>query len=411
MKQKKQIIVIGGGAAGFYGALRAASLNPEATVTILEKTSKLLSKVKISGGGRCNVTHNCFQPSQLATRYPRGQKFLKPLFNIHGPKDTIQWFMDHKVPIVAEPDGRMFPSSNTSQSIIDCFLGEAQRLGVRIQTNAAVQAIVLQANKTLLVEAGEHHYVADAILVTTGGAPKLESYDWFTRLGHTIEQPVPSLFTFNIPDKQLHQLLGISVPQASVRIETTKLQYEGPLLITHWGLSGPAVLKLSAYGARWIHDQQYKFTVQVRWVALQKEEDVLAHLLHYGKANPRQQVLNHSLFDLPGRLWLYLCEKAGVMPGQRWLDLSKKTQHKMLEVFYRDRYSVAGKTTFKEEFVTCGGISLPEINPQTLESKLVKGLYFAGEVLDVDGITGGFNFQAAWTTAWIAGSNICNKVS
>lgn len=406
MKQNKQIFVIGGGAAGFYGALQAARLNPQATVTILEKSHKLLSKVRVSGGGRCNVTHNCLLPARLAAHYPRGQKFLKRLFPFHGPRETLNWFMERGVEIVAESDGRMFPATNTSETIINCFMDEAQKLGIRILTGAGVQSIQPQADRSFLLEVGQKQLRADRLLITTGGAPKPEAYAWLAQLKHTITPPVPSLFTFNIPDKPLHALAGISVPSALVRIETTKLQYEGPLLITHWGLSGPAVLKLSAFGARWIHDQQYRFTVQVRWVGLPGEEDVRTALLQYGMANPKQQVLNNPLFELPARLWHYLGSKAGVQPTQRWLDLSKKTQNKMLEVLYRDRFEVAGKTTFKEEFVTCGGVSLNDVDPVTMESKQQPGIFFAGEVLDIDGITGGFNFQAAWTTAWVAANHL-----
>lgn len=406
MKQNKQIFVIGGGAAGFYGALRAARLNPQATVTILEKSNKLLSKVRVSGGGRCNVTHNCFLPAQLASHYPRGQKFLKRLFPVHGPQETLKWLLERDVKVVAEADGRMFPASNTSETIINCFMKEAYRLGIQIKTGSAVQAIHPQADHSFLLQQGQQQLRADRLLITTGGASKPEAYDWLVQLGHTITPPVPSLFTFNIPDKQLHMLAGISVPLAHVRIETTKMHYEGPLLITHWGLSGPAVLKLSAFGARWIYDQQYRFAVQVRWVALPKEEEVRTAILQYGKANPKQLILNYPLFELPVRLWQYLCTKAGAQPAQRWLDLSKKTQNKLLEVLYRDRFEVAGKTTFKEEFVTCGGVSLDDIDPKTMESKMHPGLFFAGEVLDIDGITGGFNFQAAWTTAWVAASHI-----
>lgn len=406
MKHKKHIIVIGGGAAGFFGALRAASLNPGKTVSLLEKSTKLLSKVKVSGGGRCNVTHHCFKAAPLAANYPRGQKLLKQLFTSYGPADTIRWFEERGVPVVAESDGRMFPTSNSSQTIIDCFLEEARRLGVKILTNSAVQAIELMPDKRFMLKLEQQILIADSLLVASGGSPKAEAYAWLTQLGHTIVPPVPSLFTFNIQDKSLHQLAGISVPAAAVRIETTKWSYDGPLLITHWGLSGPAVLKLSAFGARWVYDQQYKFSIQTRWVAVEKEEEVRTHLQRYGQENPKQKVVNYPLFELPARLWLYLLEKAGVEPEQRWLDLSKKTQNRLLEVLFRDRYHVAGKTTFKEEFVTSGGIPLAEINAKTMESLLVPGLFFAGEVLDIDGITGGFNFQAAWTTSWIAGSNL-----
>jgi predicted Rossmann fold flavoprotein len=406
LKQKKQIVVIGGGAAGFFGAIRAASRLPDAQVTILEKSSKLLSKVRISGGGRCNVTHHCFEPTPLATHYPRGQKLLKQLFRSFGAEDTVRWFQERGVRLLTEADGRMFPHTNSSETIISCFLEEARRLGIQIHTGRGVQALEPQegGQMRLLWEGGS--MLADRVLLTTGGAPKAEAYQWLEKLGHPIEKPVPSLFTFNIPDKDLHQLAGISVPRASVRIETSKLAYEGPLLITHWGLSGPAVLKLSAFGARWIQEENYRFGVQVRWIALAEEEAVRGQLRGYAQANPRQRIRKYPLFELPMRLWLFLCDKAGIGEEERWLEVSKKTSNRLLEVLYRDRYEVVGKTTFKEEFVTCGGVSLSAINPQTMESRQVPGLFFAGEVLDIDGITGGFNFQAAWTTAWIAGSHL-----
>ena len=406
MKQKKHIVVIGGGAAGFYGAIRAAELNPDALITIVEKTPKLLGKVKVSGGGRCNLTHNCFGPVPLAANYPRGQKLLKQLFYTYGAAETCQWFEKRGLPLVAEPDGRMFPVTNSSQSVIDLFLREAQQKNIQIITGTGVQAISRGDDGIFELQAGQQKISADKVLVTTGGAPKPEAYDWLAKLGHTIEAPVPSLFTFNIPDKELHQLAGISVPNATVRIETTKLIYVGPLLITHWGLSGPAVLKLSAFGARWINEEHYKFGIQVRWVAEEKEEQLRTNLQDYSRHNPKQQVLKHPLYELPLRLWQFLCTKAGVEQEQRWLDLSKKTTNRLLEVLYRDPYGVSGKTTFKEEFVTCGGVSLADVNPATMESRVVPGMYFAGEVLDIDGITGGFNFQSAWTTAWIAGSNM-----
>jgi predicted Rossmann fold flavoprotein len=406
LKQKKQIVVIGGGAAGFFGAIRAASRLPDAQVTILEKSSKLLSKVRISGGGRCNVTHHCFEPGPLSAHYPRGQKLLKQLFRTFGADDTVRWFEERGVRLLTEADGRMFPHTNSSETIIACFLEEARRLGIQIITGRGIQALQPEEGGRirLLWEGGS--MLADRILLTTGGAPKAEAYQWLERLGHPIEKPVPSLFTFNIPDKELHQLAGISVPRAAVRIETTKLAYEGPLLITHWGLSGPAVLKLSAFGARWIQEQNYRFGVQVRWIALAEEEAVRSQLQHYAQANPRHRIRKYPLFELPLRLWLFLCQKAGIGEEERWMEVSKKTSNRLLEVLYRDRYGVAGKTTFKEEFVTCGGVSLLAINPQSMESRQVPGLFFAGEVLDIDGITGGFNFQAAWTTAWIAGSHL-----
>lgn len=366
----------------------------------------MLSKVRISGGGRCNVTHHCFQPSTLSQNYPRGQKLLKQLFRAYGAEDTLQWFAARGVKIVAEPDGRMFPLSNSSQTIIDCFLREAQQLGVQIRTGAGVKALDCLPNGQWRLVLEQQEIIADRVLIATGGAPKAEAYQWLEKLGHSIEKPVPSLFTFNIPDKILHQLAGISVPMAAVRIEGTKLQYEGPTLITHWGLSGPAVLKLSAFGARWIQEHHYRFAIQVRWIQEPQEESVRVQLQAYAQANPKQKVVKYPLYELPLRLWAYLCEKAGVEAEQRWLDMSKKTQNRLLEVLYRDRFEVAGKTTFKEEFVTCGGVALSEIDAATMESKHCPGLFFAGEVLDIDGITGGFNFQAAWTTAWIAGSNL-----
>ncbi|WP_040396627.1 BaiN/RdsA family NAD(P)/FAD-dependent oxidoreductase, partial [Cesiribacter andamanensis] len=370
------------------------------------KTSKLLAKVKISGGGRCNVTHHCFQPTALSAAYPRGQKLLKQLFRTFGAQDTVAWFAARGVQLHTEADGRMFPLSNSSQTIISCFLNEAQRLGIHILTGKGVQGLERLPDGRYRLKLEQEEILADRVLITTGGAPKEEAYRWLEALGHSIEKPVPSLFTFNIPDKALHQLAGIAVPQASVRIETTKLVYEGPLLITHWGLSGPAILKLSAFGARWIQQQNYHFAIQLRWVTVAEEEALRQQLQRYGLANPKQKVHKYPLFDLPSRLWVHLCQKAGIGEEERWLELGKKSLNRLLEVLYRDRHTVAGKTTFKEEFVTCGGIRLSSINPQTMESRVLPGVFFAGEVLDIDGITGGFNFQAAWTTAWIAGSHV-----
>lgn len=400
------IAIIGGGAAGFFAAIRAAELTPRARIILLEKTSRFLSKVRVSGGGRCNVTHNCPHTSQLIQHYPRGGNALKKMFAAFKVQDTIQWFQARGVELKVEADGRMFPISNSSQTIIDCFIGVAERLNIRLQTSFSVQKIEKEEKEFVLESAQGERLRAKRVLIATGGYPKAEGYQWLLETGHSIKPPIPSLFTFNSPKNPIIQLAGVSVPNGQVRIEGTKMQYEGPVLITHWGFSGPAVLKLSAFGAEWVHQQQYQFTIQVRWVEEPQEDKLRSHLQSYQLAHPKRLVQGHPLFELPQRLWQFLCQQAEISPETRWVDLSKKSFNKLVEGLYRDRHEVKGKTTFKEEFVTCGGIPFDELQVPSMESRILPGLFFAGEVLNVDGITGGFNFQNAWTTGWLAGSSI-----
>ncbi|QNF35091.1 NAD(P)/FAD-dependent oxidoreductase [Adhaeribacter swui] len=401
------IVVIGGGAAGFFGAITCAENNPTAKVILLEKTNKLLSKVRVSGGGRCNVTHYCLNPNHLAQYYPRGGKFLKNLFKTFGAPETIAWFNARGVKLHTEPDGRMFPVSNSSETIVNCLLQGAHKAGVNITTSLGVEQITLPGS----TPDGQFHLrlsngttlKANKVLITTGGAPKIESYQWLRDLGLRIQEPVPSLFTFNVPESPLRDLTGVAVGRAKVKISGQNLENEGPLLITHWGFSGPAVLKLSAWGARVLQQLNYQFTALINWVPDHTEESLREALLQYRQEYARRQVTSHALFNLPQRLWKALTALAGITDQIKWAELPAKNQNKLVEFLLRAPFPVKGKTTFKEEFVTCGGVDLKEVNPTTQESLKIPGLYFAGEVLDIDGVTGGFNFQAAWTTAFLAG--------
>lgn len=404
------IAIVGGGAAGFFAAIRAAALKPSARIIILEKGGKFLSKVKVSGGGRCNVTHDCRQTSRLVQHYPRGGKSLKKLFSAFNVQDTIDWFEARGVKLKVEADGRMFPQTDSSQTIIDCFLKEADGYGIELRQHYAVERIEKAGDEFILHPRMGEPLKASKVLIASGGHPNPAAYGWLQETGHTIVPPIPSLFTFNTPGNPLRTLAGISVPMGQVKIEGSKLQYEGPVLITHWGLSGPAVLKLSAYGADWIHGQGYQFTIQVRWVAEPSEEQLRAQLMSYQQAHPKRLVNNYPLFEIPQRLWHHLCRQAEITGEFRWGELPKKNINKLLEGLYRDRHEVKGKTTFKEEFVTCGGIPLQEMQLPDMESRICPGLYFAGEVLNVDGITGGFNFQHAWSSGWQAGTSMAARL-
>lgn len=408
MKDQKNfdLIVVGGGAAGFFGAIQVAEHNPSLRILILEKSNKLLSKVRISGGGRCNVTHHCFEPTPLSKHYPRGQKELKTLFRQYQAKDVVDWFEKHDVKLKVEPDGRMFPTTNRSETIINCFIQETRRHNIEIQTGVEVIKVE-RGGKEFTVYSEDHNkYQAKKILIAIGGHPKKEFYKWVAALGHTIHDPIPSLFTFNDSNIHFKDLMGVSVPNASVMIEGTKYKQQGPVLITHWGLSGPAVIKLSAWAATYLFSKNYIFTALVNWLGETGEEELRQKLEAYGKQHPRQKVMANVLFELPQRLWLRLCELAQLDGQKVWSEISKKQLNKLIENLIRCRFDIKGKTTFKEEFVTCGGVKLEEIELQTMESKKVSGLYFAGEVLDIDGETGGFNFQSAWTTAYVAASAI-----
>ncbi len=393
------LIVIGGGAAGFFGALEAARLRPGWRVLILEKTSRLLAKVAISGGGRCNVTHHCLEPAPLAQHYPRGQRFLKKAFRAFHAQHTIDWFESRGVKLKTEEDGRMFPVTNDSQTIIQCFLQEAQRLHIEIKLQSGVEA--LEGTGPYVVRTAQESFNASRVLVAIGGHPKPDAYAWLAQRGLALAQPIPSLFTFNDPTRKFAELMGVSVPHAEVKIPGTKLAMSGPLLLTHWGLSGPAVIKLSAWAAEYLHRQNYQFDVLINWVN-QEETRAREFLQGYRQNHGRQVVYNHPLFQLPSRLWIALCREAGVDEGTTWAEMARKPFHRLLEFLIRTPVGIRGKTTFKEEFVTCGGVLLEEIDVDTLACKKLPGVYVAGEVLNIDGETGGFNFQAAWTTSVLA---------
>ncbi len=409
MSDQKKLIVIGGGASGFFCAVNAARLHPSLSVTILEKSSKLLSKVKVSGGGRCNVTHYAEDVSELLPAYPRGMRLLKKTLHQFSHNDTIRWFNDRGVELKVEDDGRMFPVTNNSQTIIDCLLHEAQQYGVAIETNMDVVAIHQQENQFVLSckknQEATLQLSADIVVVATGGYPKLAGFDWLAELGHTISAPVPSLFTFNIPDKNLHALMGVAVRHAIVKIPVLKAMEEGPMLITHWGLSGPAVLKLSSRCARELHALDYTFDVAVNWCPEFHESAALDYFKS-AKQLTKGLVSAKPLSGIVSRLWLYLLNRAGIGATTHWGDLTHAQLVALSKTLCSDVYHASGKTTYKEEFVTAGGIALQDIDANTMESKKIKGLYFAGEVMDVDGITGGYNFQHAWTSGWIVANSI-----
>jgi len=408
MQQKKQLIVIGAGAAGFFCAINAARLHPSLQVIILEKSSKVLSKVKVSGGGRCNVTHACFEIDELSKRYPRGEHFVRKAFHQFFTTDTIQWFQERGVQLKAEADGRMFPVTNSSQTIIDCLLKEVNRYGVGILMNRDVQQLKLEAGKWQVKISNHEIMEADFVCVASGGFPKLQQFDWLKETNHSIVPPVPSLFTFNIPHHPITKLMGVVVPEATIKIQASKLKNTGPLLITHWGMSGPCVLKLSAWGARELQEKNYDFSIVVNWLKDAKEQELKDKLQAIRNSNGSQKISNHNLFQLPGRLWQFLLEEAGFKDEWRWADLPSKEQNKLIQLLCNHPFQVKGKTTFKEEFVTAGGIHLKQVDPNTMQSKLQPHLFFAGEILDVDGITGGFNFQHAWTSGFIAAKAIAS---
>ncbi len=407
MQQK--LIVIGGGAAGFFCAVNAARLHPNLRVLIVEKSNKLLSKVKLSGGGRCNTTHACFEIQELVKKYPRGQQFLKKAFHQFNTNHTIEWFEQRGVSLKTEADGRMFPSTNDSQTIINCLLKEADKYGVEIMMQTEVKGLQKKEHQFLLATTNGKQLNADFLCIACGGYPKSSMFNWLLSLGHTIELPVPSLFTFNMPGNKIVSLMGVAVPNATVKIVGTKLVEQGPLLITHWGLSGPVILKLSAWGARKLSESDYRFTILINWLENYNEQSLRESWHQLRTELAGQKMYHKNPFGIPGRLWNYFLENAAIHSDMRWADLPLKEQNKLIKELCAQEMQVEGKTTFKEEFVTCGGIKLNEIDPNTMQSKLVPRLYFAGEIMDIDGITGGFNFQNAWTSGWIA-ANAINKV-
>jgi len=406
---KKHLIVIGGGAAGFFCAINAARMDRSFKVTIIEKSSKLLSKVKVSGGGRCNVTHACFDIMGMSKRYPRGQHLVKKAFHQFFTTDTINWFEERGVKLKTEVDGRMFPVTDSSQTIIDCLLKEANKFGVEILMSKEVKMINAQHSIFNVQCSSGETLQADYLCIASGGYPKTSMFDWLKELGHTIEEPVPSLFTFNLPKHPITKLMGVSIENAKVKIINSKLEEKGPLLITHWGLSGPAVLRLSAWGARELKERNWEFGISANWLPEFNEQSLKEKFLQLRSTIASQKIINKNPFGLPSRLWEFLAEQAGIKNEWRWADLPSVEQNRFVKNLCSYELEVKGKTTFKEEFVTAGGIKLNEVDANTMMSKKVPNLFFAGEVLDVDGITGGFNFQHAWTSAFVAAKSIAEK--
>lgn len=412
-----RVVVIGGGAAGFFGAIACAKAHPHNQVTLLEASRQPLAKVRISGGGRCNVTHACFDPVGLVQNYPRGAKALRGAFSRFQTRDTIHWFAERGVKLKTEPDGRMFPITDSSETIVDCLLGAASAVGVEVRTGTAVVSVTRQLLAPL--ERGEDKggfeislksgeiLKCDRVLLATGS--NSIGHQIAKALGHHIEPPVPSLFTFNLLDRQLQELAGVSVKSVRLRLSTggkSQLEQIGPLLITHWGLSGPSVLKLSAWSARVLHECRYQATLTVNWLPELNPEDLRQKLLAVKAESSKKAIALHRGVDIPHRLWQYLVARVGIDSEERWAEISNKTLNHLVQELTQGQHIINGKGVFKEEFVTCGGVSLKEVNFKTMESRCCPGLYFAGEILDIDGVTGGFNFQSAWTTAWLAGKAI-----
>ena len=400
---QRHVVIAGGGAAGFFAAIACAEADPGCAVTLYEATAHPLAKVKVSGGGRCNVTHACFEPRELVKRYPRGGRELHGAFHRWQPRDTVEWFASRGVALKTEEDGRMFPTTDSSQAIVDCLETAAAKAGVRVVLRTGLKAVTrTPAGFHVTLTTGETA-ACDRLMLATGGNKSNAGLEIAAQLGHTIEPPVPSLFTFHIDDPRLKELSGVSVEEAVTAVRGTALKERGPLLITHWGLSGPAVLKLSAWGARILHDCGYKFTLTVNWAPAFNPETLRAELERAKAANPKKQLGTWCPVGLPLRLWEKLLPAAGLKPETTWATLSGAALRALAAQVGEGEFAVTGKSMFKEEFVTCGGVRLAEIDFKTMESRLVPGLHFAGEVIDVDGITGGFNFQAAWTGGWLAG--------
>lgn len=402
-----QIIIIGGGAAGFFAAITCAETFPKNRVILLDAARQPLTKVRVSGGGRCNVTHACFDPAVLVQNYPRGGKALRGAFTRFQPRDTVAWFQRHGVELKTESDGRMFPTTDDSETIVECLIEVAKNAGVEIRTGVSVVSIqkgtaetkespafsvALKSGKTLS---------CDRLLIATGSSPA--GYRWAQEFGHQIEAPVPSLFTFNISDQRLEELAGVAVTNARVQLPAAKLEQTGPVLITHWGLSGPAVLKLSAWGARFLYENQYKTPLIINWLPQYKQEGLKQQLLAVKSQLAQRLIVANCPVPIPRRLWERLTAAVGIDHEKRWAELSHKTLNQLIQELTQGHYQIKGKGTFKEEFVTCGGVSLKEVDFKTMESRCCPGLYLAGEILDIDGVTGGFNFQSAWTTGWLAG--------
>lgn len=402
MNQNFDIIIVGGGAAGFFTAINIVEKNPKLKVAILERGKNVLEKVRISGGGRCNVTHACFEPNELVKFYPRGEKELRGPFHQFCSGDTIEWFEKHGVELKIEEDGRMFPVSNSSQTIIDCYINATKKLGIQVLTSQSVQSI-FKSDAFWKIETQTENYLAEKLILATGSNPKI--WELIQDFGHSIVTPVPSLFTFNIKDARIKDLPGVAV-LATVKVKDTKLIATGPLLITHWGMSGPAILKLSAWGARILHDKNYQFTIFVNWLNDLEFDEVEKILKDLKLEHAKKAVSKKSPFDFPNRLWESIVLASDINTETKWADLSRNQLQNLAIQLTNASFQVNGKSTFKEEFVTAGGIDLKEINFKTMESKLHSNLYFAGEIANIDAVTGGFNFQNAWTSGYIVAESI-----
>jgi predicted Rossmann fold flavoprotein len=400
----RRVVVVGGGAAGFFAAITCAEAMPEASITLLEKGAQFLGKVRISGGGRCNVTHACFEPREFTTRFPRGERALLAPSQAFQASDTVAWFESRGVKLKTESDGRMFPASDSSQTIIDCLMRAAQSAGVKLRSNCGAAQVTRQPGGgfQLTLTNGES-LACDRLLLATGGCRAALAGELAVSLGHTLADPVPSLFTFHIATPWVRELSGVSVASVAASVPGTKLREQGALLLTHWGLSGPVILRLSAWGARILHGLNYQFPLRLNWLPHLDAEQIAAELRARREEQPARLVVNTPIAPLPGRLWEQLIMAAGTPRETRLAELSRPAQHALVQQLIRTELNVTGKSLNKDEFVTCGGVRLDEVNFKTMESRICPGLYFAGELLDIDGITGGFNFQAAWTTGWIAG--------
>ncbi|WP_396152616.1 NAD(P)/FAD-dependent oxidoreductase [Flavobacterium sp.] len=401
------VLIVGGGAAGFFTAINIAEKNSTYKIAILERGKEVLTKVRISGGGRCNVTHACFVPNDLVKFYPRGEKELRGPFHQFCSGDTIEWFEKQGVELKIEEDGRMFPVSDSSQTIIDCFLNAAKKYKIEILTGQSVQSI-FRSEDSWKVETNQQTFRCENLVMTTGSNPKI--WEMLEKLGHTIVPPVPSLFTFNIKDNRIKDLMGVSA-FASVKVQNSKLSASGPLLITHWGMSGPGILRLSAWGARELFDKNYQFILEVNWLNDATLEETENQLKELKLEHAKKIVVKKSPFDFPNRLWESLVVASEISMETKWADLSKKQLQNLALQLTNGKFQVNGKSTFKEEFVTAGGIDLKEINFKTMESKLLPNVYFAGEIVNIDAITGGFNFQNAWTSGYIVSEHLANSHS
>ena len=402
MNQNFDIIIVGGGAAGFFTAINIVEKNPKIKVAILERGKEVLSKVRISGGGRCNVTHACFEPNELVKFYPRGEKELRGPFHKFCSGDTMEWFSNHGVELKIEDDGRIFPVSNSSQTIIDCFIQATQKLGITVLTGQSVQSIFKKDN-LWKIETQSENYLAEKLILATGSNPKI--WEMLQTFGHAIVNPVPSLFTFNIKDPRIKELPGVSA-EVSIKVKDTKLTSTGPLLITHWGMSGPAILKLSAWGARILFEKSYQFTIFVNWLNDIETDQCEKILKDLKQEHAKKAVSKKSPFEFPNRLWESLVLASGIVEETKWSDLTKVQLQNLANQLTNASFQVNGKSTFKEEFVTSGGIDLKEINFKTMESKIHENLYFSGEIVDIDAVTGGFNFQNAWTSGFILANSL-----